>query len=164
MHAQRQVDEYVDYMINKYSNMVYRLAVARTRRKEDAEDVFQEVFLRLSKKMPEFENETHEKAWLIRVTINVAKNLLTSGWFKHTVRLEEEIKFEDNACAEVYYEVLSLPQKYRTVIHLFYYERLTIKEISGILKLNENTVKTRLSRAKEKLKSKLEGGFDHEGQ
>ena len=60
---------YINHMIEKYSNMIYRLAIARTKYKEDAEDVFQEVFLKLSKKLPNFENETHEKAWLIRVTI-----------------------------------------------------------------------------------------------
>ena len=113
--------------------------------------------------MPEFESQIHEKAWLIRVTINTAKNVVSSGWFKNVVALDQEIKFEEKEKEDVYYEVLNLPAKYRTIIHLFYYERLTIKEIAQIVGLNENTVKTRLARAKERLKVKLEGGFDNEG-
>lgn len=160
--AQKSKEEYIDYVLEKYSNMIYRLALTRTKRKEDAEDVFQDVFYKLSQKMPKFENENHEKAWLIRVTINLSKNLFLSGWMKNTIPLEDEIKFEDGKEQEVYFEVLALPEKYRTVIHLFYYEGLSIKEIATVLKTNENTIKTRLSRAKEKLKSKLEGGFDSE--
>ena len=162
MHvANIKKEEYLNSVMEKYSNMVYRLALARTRKKEDAEDVFQEVFLRISKKIPEFENENHEKAWFIRVTINVTKNLLSSGWFRNIVALDQEIKFEDEKENTIYYEVLNLSSKYRTVIHLFYYEKLSIKEISELLNTNENTIKTRLARAKETLKSKLEGGFDN---
>lgn len=151
---------YINHMIEKYSNMIYRLAIARTKNKEDAEDVFQEVFLKLSKKLPNFENETHEKAWLIRVTINLTNNLFQSAHFRKTVPLEENLKFEDKEMSNVYFQVLSLPNKYRTMIHLFYYEGFSVKEIANILHTNENTVKTRLSRAREQLKSKLEGGFD----
>lgn len=160
--AQKSKEEYMDYLLDKYSDMIYRLALARTRNKEDAEDVFQDVFYKLSKKMPEFENENHEKAWLIRVTINLSKNLFSSSWMKNTIPLEEEMKFEEEKEQAVYFEVLALPVKYRTAIHLFYYEGFSIKEIASILKINENTVKTRLSRAKEKLKSRLEGGFEDE--
>ena len=74
--------------------------------------------------------------------------------------LEENLKFEDKEMSNVYFQVLSLPNKYRTMIHLFYYEGFSVKEIANILHTNENTVKTRLSRAREQLKSKLEGGFD----
>ena len=79
---------------------------------------------------------------------------------KNTFPLEDEIKFEDEKEQEIYFDVLALPIKYRTVIHLFYYEGFTIKQIASILKTNENTVKTRLLRAREKLKSRLEGGFN----
>ena len=158
--VQKSREEYINYLLEKYGDMVYRLALARTRNKEDAEDVFQDVFYKLSKKTPEFENKNHEKAWLIRVTINLSKNLFSSSWMRKMISLEDEIKFEEECEQEVYFEVLSLPVKYRTAIHLFYYEGFTIKEIASILNLNENTVKTRLSRAKEKLKTKLEGGFE----
>ena len=157
---QKSKEEYMEFLIEKYSNMMYRLALARTKNKEDAEDVFQEVFLKINKKMPDFESEAHEKAWIIRVTINLSKNIFSSSWMKNTFPLEDEIKFEDEKEQEIYFDVLALPIKYRTVIHLFYYEGFTIKQIASILKTNENTVKTRLLRAREKLKSRLEGGFN----
>lgn len=158
--AQINKEQYMNNIIEKYSNMVYRLAIARTKNKEDAEDVFQDVFLKLSKKLPEFQNETHEKAWLIRVTINLTNNLFQSAYYKKNVPLEEELKFEDKEVSDVYFQVLNLPMKYRTIIHLFYYEGFSIKEIAGVLHTNENTIKTRLSRAREQLKCKLEGGFE----
>lgn len=158
--AQIKKEQYMNNIIEKYSNMVYRLAIARTKNKEDAEDVFQDVFLKLSKKLPDFQDETHEKAWLIRVTINLTNNLFQSAHYKRTVPLEEDLKFEDKDMSNVYFQVLNLPMKYRTIIHLFYYEGFSIKEIASILHTNENTVKTRLSRAREQLKHKLEGGFE----
>lgn len=158
--AQIKKEQYMNNIIEKYSNMVYRLAIARTKNKEDAEDVFQDVFLKLSKKLPEFQDEIHEKAWLIRVTINLTNNLFQSAHYKRTVPLEEDLKFEDEQMSNVYFQVLNLPMKYRTIIHLFYYEGFSIKEIASILHTNENTVKTRLSRAREQLKHKLEGGFE----
>lgn len=145
----------INEIIYKYSDMVYRLAISRTRNKADAEDVFQEVFFRLAKKMPEFESEEHTKAWLIRVTINCSNNIFNSSWFKNTVNLEDEIKFEEKEEHDIYYAVMNLPLKYRTIIYLFYYEEYKVKEISKLLKINESTVKTRLSRAREKLKNKI---------
>lgn len=162
MYVQLSKKEYMDYVIEKYSNMVYKLALSRTKSKEDAEDIFQDTFLKLSNKMPDFESEEHEKAWLIRVTINLSKNLFTSSWKQKTIPLDEELKFEDKEVSDVYFEVLKLSQKYRTIIHLFYYEGLNIKEISNVLKVNENTIKTRLSRAREQLKIGLGGDFDNE--
>lgn len=146
--------------INKYSNMVYRLAMSRTGNKETSEDVYQEVFFRLAKKMPKFENEEHKKAWLIKVTINCSKNALNTSFLKHRADLDENIKFETPERHEIYYAVLNLPIKYRTVIHLYYYENYSVREISKILKLNENTVKTQLSRARNKLEEIIKGGME----
>lgn len=154
--------EYLEYLIDKYSDMVYRLAITRTRNKEESQDIYQEVFLRLSKKIPEFENSEHEKAWIIRVTINCSKNFLTTNFRKSCLELEEEIPFETPEKSSIYYAVLDLPQKYRTIIHLFYYEGYKIEEISKMLKINSNTIKSRLVKAREKLKSKMEGGFEDE--
>ena len=155
-------ERYIEYMMEKYGDMVYRLALSRTRKKEDGEDVFQEVFLRLSRKLPQFENENHEKAWLIKVTINCSKTLLTSSWNKKTVPLEEDLQFENPESNDLYFEVLKLPTKYRTVIHLFYYEDLTIEQISKLLNKNPNTIKTQLTRAREKLQNNMKGGLEHE--
>ena len=82
-------------IIEKYSDMVYRIALTRTKSIENAEDIFQEVFMKLSEKNPEFEGEEHLKAWLIRVTINMSKNVNSSGWNRKVTPLSEDIKFEN---------------------------------------------------------------------
>lgn len=156
--ALKNKNEYLNYMVEKYADMVYRIALTRTNNKIDSEDIFQEVFLRLIKKMPSFETAEHEKAWLIRVTINCSNSFLTSTWNKKVEQLEENIEFETKERHDVYYEVAKLPVKYRTVIYLFYYEGYKINEISKILHTNESTVKTQLARAREKLKKNMNGG------
>lgn len=150
-------NQYLEKMVEKYSNMIYRLALIRTKTKENSEDVYQEVFLRLAKKMPDFKSEEHEKAWLIRVTINCSKNLLNSKFFRNTSELKEDIPFETEEKHNIYYSVQKLPIKYKTIVHLYYYENYKIKEISEILKMKENTVKSYLARAREKLKMEEEG-------
>jgi len=153
---------FLEETIEKYSNMVYRLAMSRTRSVENSEDVYQEVFLRLAKKMPDFESEEHKKAWLIRVTINCSKTMLNSSFEKHKAELDENLKFETPDRHDIYYAVLKLPKKYRTVIHLYYYEDYSIKEISKILSINENTIKSRLSRARKQLEKAVKGGIENE--
>ena len=154
--------EYIENIIAEYGDMVYRLAISRVKNKEEAEDIFQEVFLKIYEKMPEFVSKENEKYWIIRVTINLSKNALTTAWKRKVVPLENDITFKEQEVNDVYFEVLRLPLKYRTIIQLFYYEDLTIQEIAEIMKTNVNTVKTRLKRAREKLKSRLEGGFEYE--
>lgn len=153
-------NKYLENMVEKYSNMVYRLALTRTKSKENSEDVYQEVFLRLARKLPNFESKEHEKAWLIKVTINCSKNLLNSNFLKYNSELKEEIIFETKERHDIYYAVQELPLKYRTIIHLYYYEQYKINEISKILNISENTIKSRLARAREKLKQKVEGGIE----
>ena len=150
-------NQYLEKMVEKYSNMIYRLALIRTKTKENSEDVYQEVFLRLAKKMPDFKSEEHERAWLIKVTINCSKNLLNSKFFRNTSELKEDIPFETEEKHNIYYSVQKLPIKYKTIVHLYYYENYKIKEISEILKMKENTVKSCLARAREKLKMEEEG-------
>jgi len=152
----------LEEIVEKYADMVYRLALARTNSKQNAEDVFQEVFFRLVKKNPIFIDKEHEKAWLIRVTINCTKSLFNNGFIKNTIPLEQDIKFETEEKHDVYYAVAELPQKYRTIIYLFYYEKYKINEISKILNVKEATIKTRLSRARQKLGERLKGGFEDE--
>lgn len=154
--------EEIKNMIEKYSGLVYKVAITRSRNIENAEDVFQEVFIKYSQKMPKFENEEHEKAWFIRVTINLTKNLHNQAWNRKTVPLEETIQFEEKEEENIFQIVSTLPQNYRTVVYLFYYEGYKIKEISKILKTREGTIKTWLSRARESLKEKIEGGFENE--
>lgn len=148
-----------DQVVEKYFNMVYKLALNQTKDKNHADDVTQEVFLRYIRKDYHFESEEHIKAWLLRVTINCSHNVFNSSWFKKTTPITEDIVFENEEKGEVYYATLELPQKYRTVIHLFYYEDLSIAEISRYLNINEATVKSQLHRGREKLKEKLKGGY-----
>ncbi|MDU4892026.1 MAG: sigma-70 family RNA polymerase sigma factor [Clostridium sp.] len=153
--------ESIEEIINKYSDMVYRLALARTKNITDAEDIFQEVFIRLIKNIDKLHGEDHIKPWLIKVTINCSKTLLTSSWFKRTVPLEDTLKFSTPEKTSIYYAVLDLPIKYRTVIYLFYYEDLSINEISETLKTKESTVKSQLSRGRNLLKKILKGEDFH---
>lgn len=140
----------------KYSDMVYRLAVARVKNKYDADDILQEVFLRFIKYKDKVENEEHLKALLIRITINCSKSLLTSGWFKRTEPLSESLSVRDEY-SDTLDAVLRLPQKYRTVIHLHYYMGYSVEEIAKILKSKPSTVKSQLHRARQKLKIDLKG-------
>lgn len=152
----------IEEVIEKYANMVYRIALTRTGTVENAEDIFQEVFLKYSEKEPKFQNEEHEKAWFIRVTINLSKNCKNSSWNKRTVTLDENIVFENKQENETFSAVCELPDNYKTVIYLLYYEGYKVKEIAQILKSKEGTIKTWLYRAREILKEKLEGGFENE--
>lgn len=154
--------EHIEQLIEEYGDMVYRLAISRVKSKEEAEDIFQEVFIKIYEKMPEFVSKEHEKYWIIRVTINLSKNILKSSWNSKVMPLDKEITFEEKEERDVYFEVLRLPLKYRTILQLYYYENLKIEEIAEILKINSNTVKTRLRRAREKLKINLKGGFENE--
>lgn len=151
-------------IVNKYSDMVYRLALTRCTNYDMAEDVFQDVFLKISEKQPKFKDQEHEKAWIIRVTINMTKNMNKSAWNRKIVELDENIASDNNYADEnnVFDEVMRLPQDYRTVIYLFYYEGYKVNEISKMLETSEGTIKTWLSRAREQLKQKLEGGFEDE--
>ena len=152
----------IEKVIDKYSDMVYRIAITRCGTVENAEDVFQDVFMKYSENNPKFENSEHEKAWFIRVTINLTKNLKTSSWNKKVITLDESIVFEKKEESDVFSIVCELPQNYRTVIYLLYYEGYKVKEISDLMKKSEGTIKTWLFRAREILKEKLEGGFENE--
>ena len=148
-----------DEIIKKYIDMVYRLALSRTKSATHADDVVQEVFLRYINADKEFENDEHIKSWLIRVTINCSNSIFESSWFKKTAPLDEEIAFDTPEKSEVYYAVMELPKKYRTVIHLFYYEDMSIAEIAKCLGEKISTVKSQLHRGRVMLREKLKGGY-----
>lgn len=145
-------------VIEKYFDMVYHLAMSQVKNKSNADDIVQDVFLKYIQSTKSFESEEHIKAWLIRVTINCSHSFFTTSWFKKTVPLEDELVFEMEEKSDVYYAVLELPEKYRTVIHLFYYEDMSIAEISTALRIKETTIKSQLSRGREMLREKLKGG------
>ena len=142
--------------VERWGDMVWRLALARTANVPDAEDVFQEVFLRFFRHEDELKSDEHRKAWLIRCTVNRANSLFSSPWRKRTLPLEvaEQVGVEDEY-REVYSAVLSLPARYRAVIHLHYFEGLSVAEIAGALKEPEGTVKAQLSRGRAFLRDLL---------
>ncbi len=144
-------------VVKKYADMVYRLAFAQARSGSDADDIFQEVFLRYVRSRPVFESEEHRKAWLIRVTVNCAKKHWSSAWRRRTVPLEDSDTFELPEENELYEAMRKLAPKYRSVIHLFYYEGYSIAEIGGILGVRESTVRTQLTRARARLSEMLKG-------
>ena len=140
----------------KYADMVYRLAFVRTKSMADSDDILQEVFLRYMKVFEKIESEEHLKAMLLRITVNCSNSLKTSFWFKKTEGLNENLAVTDNVSeTNVLNEVLKLPLKYRTVIHLHYYCGYSVEEISKIEKINPSTVKTHLHRARQILKDTL---------
>ena len=144
-------------VFRKYADTVYRLAFVRTGNRSDSDDILQEVFLRYMKVWQKMKSEEHIKATLIRITVNCSNSLLSSAWFKKTAPLDENISVTDNASLEnTLSEVLKLPLKYRTVIHIYYYMGYSVAEIAELTKTNPSTVKTRLSRARGQLKKVLE--------
>ena len=149
-----RTDDCVDEVIDKYSNMVYRLALAHMKNKHDAEDVFQDVFIRYISKPRAFESEEHRKAWLIRVTINRCRSVW-SAWFRKSESLDDSIVVEPAVQDNLSEYLTLLPQKYRSVIHLFYYEEFSVKEISKVLGAKESTIRTWLTRARAILGKKL---------
>ena len=150
-------------------DMVYRVALGVLGSPPDAEDAVQEVMLKLytqvCKKGKRFESGTHIKHWLIRVTINVCKGTLRAFWRRNRVSLEElaETQFFDTPeQSELFLSVMSLPEQHRTVLYLHYFEDCSTKEISELLGLTEAHVRTRLSRARSKLKEVLQDEQDNE--
>ena len=141
--------------VAQYGSAVYRLAYAMTRSRSDADDVFQEVFLRLHRSAPDFLNEAHRRAWLLRVTANCAKSLLASPWRRRTLPLEDVYAYTDPDASAVDEAMAQLPGKYRAVVHLFYYEGYQKEEIARLLGRSPSTVRAQLPRARQRLRELL---------
>ena len=151
--------------IDLYGDTVRRICMVHLKNAADTEDIFQTVFLKYVLHSPDFDSPEHEKAWIIRVTVNACKDLLKSFFRSHTISIDEIIKQPatlppDNR--EVLEAVLSLPSKYRDVVYLYYYEEYTAPQIGRILGKNVNTVYTLLTRSRQMLREKL-GGDEYEG-
>jgi RNA polymerase sigma-70 factor (ECF subfamily) len=127
-------------VIEQYSDTLYKIALSYTRCPATAEDIIQDTFLKFMQSSQIFENEEHIKAWLIRVVINECKKFHRLFWNSRRIPLEDIYSFELPEHHEIFYSVMNLPEKYRIVIHLYYYEELSVKEISKILSQKENTV------------------------
>lgn len=151
-------EEYIEKTVRAYSKSMLNVAYALLGSVPDAEDAVQEAFIRLLEKTPDFKNAEHEKAWLLRVTINISKNMLKASNRKN-LPFCADIPYDQNN-TEILQCVMKLEKKYRTIIHLYYYEDYSIKEIATILNLPTSTVGTRLSRGRKILKTMLEGDFE----
>lgn len=141
-----------DAFVKNHEHKLYRTALAIMGNVPDAEDVVQETFIRAYNNAPEFETEAHETAWLIRVTVNLCKSTLRSPWRKRTEKLLDSYPAANSEQRDLLEQVLSLSPKYRTVIHLFYYEGYSVKNIAELIGQKEGTVRSLLTRARQKLK------------
>lgn len=172
MHKENSQEE----VIRRSSDLVYRLAFSLVKNGTDADDIYQDVFLQYLRRTPVFDSEEHEKAWFIRVTVNRCKNHWKSPWMKRWTGLNEEQGLYGKRHAEgglatraggdaaeaeenltLIEAVKQLPEKYRVVIHLFYYEEMSVEEIGKATRSKASTVRTRLTRARRMLKDKLGG-------
>ena len=147
-------------VIRRNSDMVYRLAFSQMKNKDDADDVYQEVFCRYIKKKQKFESAEHEKAWFIRVTLNCSKTALKSFWKTKTSELDENMEMINVEKKDLSHALLKLPKRYNAVLHLFYYEDLSVEEISEILKISKANVRMLLTRSRRALKEILERSND----
>ncbi len=155
-------DKTPEQLVRAYGDMVYRLAYAQTRSRHDADDVFQEVFLRVVQRRPSFDSEAHEKAWLIRVTLNCLKSHWRAAWRRHDVPLDDRIPCpapEERALDDA---LRRLSPKARAAVHLFYFEGYTAEEIARMGGEKPSAVRTRLTRARAQLRALLKGENDDE--
>lgn len=143
-----------------YGATVYRLAMVYLGRPADAEDVTQEVFLRLLYKAPAFANGEHEKRWLLRVTANLCRDQLKGFWRRRMVALDQDHPLPEGPDRTLLEAILALPKTYKGPIHLHYYEGYSVAEVAEILKLSQSAVKMRLKRGRELLKLELDAGWE----
>ena len=152
-----------EYVVKLYTDMIYGVALTHLCKKEDAEDIMQEVFLTYFRKNKVFNDENHRKAWLIRVTLICCKRMHAINKKHQYVLIDDidvSVQFEYEDDKNVYQAVLSLPDNLKSVIYLYYFEELSAKEIGNILKIRESTVFMRLSRGRALLKKRLGSDYD----
>lgn len=148
----------LESVYEKYKDNIFAIGFNYFKNSIEADDVVQETFLKLARSGKEFENEEHLRNWLIRVAVKECKRVSLSSWVKKKVSLEEytgQIDFDTNEESRVFTAVMSLPKKYRQVIHLYYYEDCCTAEIADYLGISQTAVTTRLLRGRKKLKEDL---------
>jgi len=158
-----ETKERLEQIFWDYYQLIYRVAFSQVKNHADAEDITQEVFLKIIRNDMRYQSMEHERAWIVRVTINLCRDLLKSKWHKTSVSMEEVSEAQRGSCEnfteiqdDMMWAVLQLPEKYRNCLYLFYYEDYSIKEIAQSLEMPENTVKTNLKRGRQALKEFLE--------
>lgn len=146
-----------DELYERYHLLVYKIAYVFTRNAHDSEDITQELFVKLCFGTPVFKTEQHEKAWIIKVTENLAKNHLKKAYKRREVSVEDMSgNFVDDTKTDAFEAIAALPEKYKTAIILYYYFGYSVSEIGRITKQSESNVKARLMRARQMLKLELE--------
>lgn len=171
----------IERLINCYGDDVLRVAYLYVKDKHKAEDIFQEVFIKVFKKYDTFKGNSSEKTWIMKITVNACKDYFKSFWIKRVLLnsdREEDREIYNEECSdqslddsiiksieskELLNEVMNLPIKYKEVIILYYYQQFTTREISEMVKLPEGTIRTRLFRARELLKKNVTGRIEYEG-
>ena len=153
-------NESIETVIQRYKGTVYSVALSYTSNRADADDIFQEVFLIYFKVKPQFNDEEHRKAWLIRTTINCSLRVVESTYRKRTVPMDEmeegSFQFESKEENAVYLALQQLPEKYRLVVYLYYTREQKIEEIASMLHIPKGTVKSRLHKARSMIRDRME--------
>ena len=158
--------DYISDLLDKYIDMVLRIAYTYLKNRADAEDIVQDVFLRIIDKKPSFNDESHEKSWLIRATINMCKNKVNMFWNKNKCSIDDVQEFavsdKYNTDTSVFQAVMALGEKYRVVVYMYYYEGYSTPEIANVIGKSETTIRSLLHRARNKLKDMLKEDYDFE--
>lgn len=158
--------DYISDLLDKYGDMVLRIAYTYLKNRADAEDIVQDVFLRIIDKKPSFNDENHEKSWLIRATINMCKNKVNLFWNKNKCSIDDVQEFavsdKYNTDTSVFQAVMELGEKYRVVVYMYYYEGYSTPEIAKVIGKSETTIRSLLHRARNKLKDMLKEDYDFE--
>ena len=159
----KEAAEYFSDVYERYADDLYRLCLIYMKNKYDAEEAVSETFVRLMETRPDFANKEHEKAWLMKVAVNICKNMHKSFWSKNVIKDEEVLRYmESPEEVSVMEEVLALPPKYRVVIYLHYYQGYKAREISEMTGITTSAVLSRLARGRRRLKEVItEGGFSY---
>lgn len=150
-----------DEIIEKYKSTVYSVALTHTKNKYDADDVFQEVFLAYFKKLPSFCDEEHTKAWFIRTTLNHCKKTYNSSLWRRSVSIddlsEDQFIFAEKRENDIFHALRNISPKLRTVIYLYYFEDMPVRDIARLLRQREGTVRMQLTRGRDKLRDLIGG-------
>ncbi|MDR0459574.1 MAG: sigma-70 family RNA polymerase sigma factor [Coriobacteriales bacterium] len=155
-------------VVDRYQDMVYAIALTHTRHRQDADDVFQEVFMVYHRKQPSFVSEERRKAWLIATTVNCSRQLTTSSWSRKVVPLyddqseplvSKDFSFATDEQDAIFQAMRGLPDTYRTVLHLFYFEDMPISQIAELLDVQAGTVRVQLTRGRAMLRPLLKGDY-----
>jgi RNA polymerase sigma-70 factor (ECF subfamily) len=175
------INREVERLINCYGDDVLRVAYLYVKDMHKAEDIFQEVFIKVFKKYDTFKGNSSEKTWIMRITINVCKDYFKSFWMKRVFLNSDKEADKDShndeynaeslddtiiksiESQELLNEVMNLPIKYKEIVILYYYQQFTTREISEMLKVPEGTIRTRLFRSRELLKKNVTGRIEYEG-